>query len=124
MVICKLYRSAIGLFLFTAHNMTAFVKFKLFPILAAAILEFGDLPPQLTIGIFPPMPKPRKRCADASSSYSSPDNESEETQNCVVSRIRSPYYNKMVTTIMIRPLDDRTYCARSAFTHMRLSRKL
>ena len=28
--------------------------------------------------------------------------------------------NEVITTMVIRPLDDRTYCARSAFTHLRL----
>ena len=28
--------------------------------------------------------------------------------------------NKVITTTVTRPLDDRTYCARSAFTHLRL----
>ena len=31
---------------------------------------------------------------------------------------------KVITTMVIGPLDDRTYCARSAFTHLVLWRKL
>ena len=30
----------------------------------------------------------------------------------------SLFINKVITTMVIRPLDDRTYCARSAFTHL------
>ena len=33
-------------------------------------------------------------------------------------------FDKVITTMVIRPLDDRTYCARSAFIRLGLSRKL
>ena len=32
--------------------------------------------------------------------------------------------SSVITTVAIRPFDDRTYCARSAFTHLELLRKL
>ena len=31
--------------------------------------------------------------------------------------------NKVITTMVIRPLDDRTYCVQSAFTHLGLWQK-
>ena len=32
--------------------------------------------------------------------------------------------NKVITTMVIRPLDDRTYCVRSAFTHLEVKVKV
>ena len=50
--------------------------------------------------------------------------EQHQTQHCNSCPNEYKQINKVIITMPIRPLDDRAYCVRSAFTHLGLGQKL